>query len=99
MLNTLLFICSFTVCSAKMSGAPVWQLPLYPNYLKSMDSKIADINNMSSTRYGGSITAALFLQQFVSNVRFFFFKLKYDYLFFSFLEHSLVSFRYGGTCF
>lgn len=42
------------------------RLPLYQPYRKFLDSKIADINNMSSSRYGGAITAALFLKEFVS---------------------------------
>ena len=31
-----------------------------------LDSKVADINNVSDGGYGGAITAALFLQEFVS---------------------------------
>ena len=54
---------------AHSTGTPVWPLPLFEEYSRSLDSKIADINNMSSTRYGGSITAALFLKRFVpSNI-------------------------------
>ena len=35
------------------------------SYNKQLESKIADIKNIG-TRYGGAITAALFLQNFVS---------------------------------
>ena len=44
---------------------PVWPLPLYTPYRKFIDSKVADISNTSSSPYGGCITAALFLKDFV----------------------------------
>ncbi|MEO0534889.1 MAG: leucyl aminopeptidase family protein [Cyanobacteria bacterium P01_A01_bin.123] len=44
---------------------PLWQLPLHAPYREMLSSKIADLNNISNTSYGGSITAALFLQEFV----------------------------------
>lgn len=43
----------------------IWQLPLHEGYRSSIDSNIADIKNDSSMRYGGAITAALFLQEFI----------------------------------
>ncbi|MBD0337368.1 MAG: leucyl aminopeptidase family protein, partial [Cyanobacteria bacterium Co-bin13] len=43
----------------------LWQLPLHQGYRPMLDSKVADISNISSAPYGGSITAALFLQEFV----------------------------------
>ena len=45
---------------------PVWRLPLWKNYRRMLDSKIADINNASDSAHAGAITAALFLQEFVS---------------------------------
>jgi leucyl aminopeptidase len=45
---------------------PMWQLPLWKQYRKHMDSPTADISNDSDTGYGGAITAALYLQEFVS---------------------------------
>ena len=30
-----------------------------------LESKVADLNNLASTPYGGSITAALFLREFI----------------------------------
>lgn len=46
----------------------IWELPLYGDYEKGIDSYVADIQNMSSFgREGGSIHAALFLKQFVDN--------------------------------
>jgi len=44
---------------------PIWRLPLYKPYRKLIDSKIADITNSAASPYGGAITAALFLKEFV----------------------------------
>ena len=44
---------------------PLWRLPLYKPYRRMLDSKVADINNVSDGPYAGAITAALFLQEFV----------------------------------
>ncbi|GGC93705.1 leucyl aminopeptidase family protein [Chelatococcus reniformis] len=48
---------------------PVWRMPLWPPYEKMLDSKIADVNHVSSGPFAGSITAALFLSRFVSRAR------------------------------
>ena len=45
---------------------PVWRLPLWQPYAKLIASKVADINNVGSTPFAGSITAALFLSRFVA---------------------------------
>ena len=45
---------------------PVWRMPLWRPYDQLLDSKVADINNVASGNFGGSITAALFLRRFVS---------------------------------
>ena len=45
---------------------PVWRLPLWRPYESLLDSKVADINNVSSGGFAGSITAALFLHRFVT---------------------------------
>jgi len=45
---------------------PIWPMPLYKPYRKLIDSPIADLNNTSTSIYGGAITAALFLKEFVS---------------------------------
>lgn len=44
---------------------PVWRLPLFAGYRRLLDSKVADINNVSSGGFGGAITAALYLKEFV----------------------------------
>jgi leucyl aminopeptidase len=51
---------------SKVTGEKSWRMPLEKSYNEQLESKIADINNCG-TRYGGAITAALFLQNFVSN--------------------------------
>ncbi len=45
---------------------PLWVLPLYQPYKELLKSQIADLNNMSKTPFGGCITAALFLEHFVT---------------------------------
>ncbi|SEG42379.1 leucyl aminopeptidase [Bosea lathyri] len=44
---------------------PVWRMPLWPAYDALLDSKIADLNHVSSGGMAGSVTAALFLNRFV----------------------------------
>ncbi len=44
---------------------PMWRLPLWRPYRARLDSKTADINNISDGAFAGAITAALFLQEFV----------------------------------
>lgn len=45
----------------------VWRLPLFDEYRKQLKSDIADIKNTGG-RGGGSITAALFLKEFIGDV-------------------------------
>lgn len=49
---------------AKATGDPVWRMPLWDPYLADLKSPIADLVN-SGGRFAGSITAGLFLKQFV----------------------------------
>jgi hypothetical protein len=44
-----------------------WRLPLWAPYRHLLDSKVADINNVSEGGVAGAITAALFLQEFVDS--------------------------------
>jgi len=46
------------------TGEKLWRLPLGPKYDKLIESKVADIKNTGG-RWGGSISAAQFLQRFV----------------------------------
>ncbi len=45
---------------------PLWRLPLHQPYAAMLKTKIADLSNTGSGPYGGAITAALFLEHFVS---------------------------------
>jgi leucyl aminopeptidase len=49
----------------KVTGDKIWWMPLAAEYNEQLESKIADIKNIGGP-YGGAITAALFLQNFVS---------------------------------
>ncbi len=42
-----------------------WRMPLPEDYKDLIKSDFADLNNVPATRYGGAITAALFLSEFV----------------------------------
>ncbi len=44
---------------------PLWRMPLWEGYRPMLDSKAADINNAPAGGYGGAITAALFLKEFI----------------------------------
>ena len=52
--------------AAAAAQDPAWQLPLHKPYRSMLNSDIADIANSSATGLGGAITAALYLQEFVS---------------------------------
>lgn len=48
------------------TGDPMWRLPLWQPYNRNLTSTVADVNNVSSGGFGGAITAALFLERFVT---------------------------------
>ncbi len=50
-----------------ISGDLCWQMPLHQPYNSYMKSSFADLENSASTGYGGAITAALFLENFVKH--------------------------------
>jgi len=52
--------------AGKATGELVWRMPLSADYDKLIDSKFADVKNTGG-RWGGSITAAQFLQRFVAD--------------------------------
>jgi len=54
------------VAAGKASGDRLWRMPLGPAYDKQIDSPIADMKNVGP-RWGGSITAAQFIQRFVED--------------------------------
>jgi leucyl aminopeptidase len=51
--------------AAETEEDPMWRMPLWHPYRKMIDSKIADLNNVSESPHAGAITAALYLQEFV----------------------------------
>ncbi len=54
--------------SAQQSGEPAWELPMFDEYAKQIKSEVADIKNIGEGRWGGAITAAKFLEEFVEDV-------------------------------
>lgn len=50
--------------AAKSSGEKLWRMPLESDYMEQIKSPIADLKNVGG-RWGGSITAGLFLKDFV----------------------------------
>lgn len=57
------------IASGEASHERCWPMPLPEDYKELIKSDLADINNMPSSRYGGAITAALFLSEFVGDTR------------------------------
>ena len=55
--------------SGQKTHERIWRLPLPEDYKDLLKSEFADTNNMSSTRWGGAITAALFLSGFTEGTR------------------------------
>ncbi len=53
--------------AGKESGEKLWQLPLVKEYRDELKSSVADMKNIGGS-YGGAITAALILQEFVDGV-------------------------------
>lgn len=53
--------------AAARAGEPLWHLPLPEEYREQLDSPIADMKNVGS-RFGGALTAGLFLKEFVGEV-------------------------------
>jgi leucyl aminopeptidase len=50
--------------AAESAGEKIWRLPIEEKYIEGLKSGIADLKN-TGPRAGGSITAAIFLKQFV----------------------------------
>lgn len=53
---------------AERVGEHLWRLPLGEEYTKMMESQIADIKNISDSRYAGASTAAAFLEFFTQDI-------------------------------
>ena len=52
------------IAAGDVTGEKLWRLPLGPKYDKMIDSKVADMKNTGG-KWGGSISAAQFLQRFI----------------------------------
>ncbi len=55
------------LAAAETAGEKFWQMPMEEKYFEGLKSPIADMKN-TGPRGGGSITAALFLKQFINEV-------------------------------
>ena len=53
--------------NGEQTGDRCWIMPLGDEYQEAIKSNIADIRNLGKTRYGGSATAAAFLENFIDN--------------------------------
>ena len=58
-------VCDSLLSAATDEGELLWQLPMFELYDEKVKSKVADIKNVGEGRWGGAITAAKFLENFV----------------------------------
>ena len=61
-------LCDEVQSAATDEGELVWQLPMFDLFDEKVKSKVADIKNVGEGRWGGAITAAKFLENFVGDV-------------------------------
>lgn len=59
-------LCKRLCAAGESSGEPLWQLPLDKEYVKQIDSDVADIKNTGGPS-AGTITAGAYLQKFVGD--------------------------------
>ncbi len=59
-------LCTELVLAGQDSGDRAWQLPLWPDYKKQLDSVVADFSNLGGSP-GGAITAGAFLSHFTED--------------------------------
>jgi leucyl aminopeptidase len=62
-------VAAAVVATGHAQSDPLWQLPLWTPYDEELGSKVADLNNVSSSGFAGAIFGALFLRRFVSDTR------------------------------
>ncbi|HTN75718.1 MAG TPA: leucyl aminopeptidase [Pirellulaceae bacterium] len=58
--------CDKISAAANSVGEQVWQLPMFAEFGEQIKGDVADIKNVGSGRWGGAITAAKFLEEFVA---------------------------------
>jgi leucyl aminopeptidase len=55
------------LAAGQAEGEPGWELPLWTDYRRHIESTVADVKNVG-IRWGGAITAGLFLREFVGEI-------------------------------
>jgi leucyl aminopeptidase len=80
--------------AAETEGEPYWRMPLNKELKESLRSDVADLKH-TGDRYGGSITAALFLEEFVGKCKW----MHLDIAGPAFLERPHAQYPKGGTGF
>ena len=80
--------------AAKTSGEQYWRMPLDSELKSSLKSDVADLKHTGS-RYGGSITAALFLQEVIGKTK----GLHLDIAGPAYVDHAHGRYPKGGTGF
>ena len=59
--------CDRVAAAAERCGERAWPLPMFPEFAEQIKSQVADIKNIGEGRWGGAITAAKFLEEFVAD--------------------------------
>jgi len=54
------------VAAGEATGDPVWPMPLHAPYDRYLEGGYAALSSTGTSRYGGAITAALFLKRFLA---------------------------------
>ncbi len=62
-------LCEEILDAAASTHERCWRMPMPEDDREQLKSEFAEISNMGSTRWGGAITAALFLSEFVKDTR------------------------------
>ena len=62
-------LASDLAAAAREQEDPLWRMPLWRPYDAKLSSKVADMNNVTTDGFAGSITAALFLRRFVEKAK------------------------------
>jgi len=57
--------CDAIAAAAETCGERVWQLPMFEEFGEQVKGAVADLKNVGNGRWGGAITAAKFLEEFV----------------------------------
>lgn len=58
--------CDQVKSTAELCGEQAWQLPMFEEFGEQIRSKVADIKNIGEGRWGGAMTAAKLLEEFVA---------------------------------